>query len=82
MFRIARATTPVAARTARGTRLRYVLSEPARVRVTIKRAVRRNGHTRYRRIGTLRRTGVAGANRIRFSGRIGGARCDPAATAR
>ena len=71
VFRIARATTPVAARTARGTRLRYVLSEPARVRVTIKRAVRRNGHTRYRRIGTLRRSGVAGANRIRFSGRIG-----------
>ena len=40
-----RAETPVAAQARRGTRIRYTLSEPARVRVTIKRA------SRGRRVG-------------------------------
>jgi hypothetical protein len=70
-FAIGRARTAVAARTARGTRLRYTLSEPARVTVAIKRAVRRGGHIRYRMIGALKRTGKSGANSIRFTGRIG-----------
>ena len=51
----------------RGTRLRYSLSEPARVALRIKRA--RNG--RYRTIATLTRRGAAGANTIRFTGRVG-----------
>ena len=65
-FAVARARTPVTARTRRGTRLRYTLSESARVKVVIRRAGRRG-----RRAGTLRRSGANGANAIRFSGRIG-----------
>ena len=71
VFTVARASTPVAAQAARGTRLRYTVSEPAQVTVAIKRAVRRDGHIRYRTGGTLKRTGTSGANSIRFSGRIG-----------
>ena len=67
VFAVARAATPRAARTARGTSLRYTLSESARVMVKIQRKSR----TRYRRVGTLRRSGVKGPNRIRFTGRIG-----------
>jgi hypothetical protein len=71
IFAIARASTPVAARTARGTRLRYTLSEPARVTVALKRAVKRSGQLRYRRVGSLKRSGARGANTLRFTGRIG-----------
>jgi hypothetical protein len=71
VFAIARASTPASARAARGTRLRYALSEPARVTVAIKGAVKRGGHIRYRTVGTLKRSGSAGANSIRFTGRIG-----------
>ena len=71
VFTIARARTPVATRSARGTRLRYTLSEPARVTVAVKRAVKRAGHVRYRSVGSLRRSGARGANAIRFSGRLG-----------
>jgi hypothetical protein len=66
-FAVARAATPRAARAKRGTSLRYTLSENARVALKIQR----KGRTRYRSVGTLRRAGVKGANRIRFSGRIG-----------
>lgn len=66
-FAVARARTPVAARARRGTRLRYTLSESARVKLVIRRAGRRG-----RRVGTLSRSGAKGANAIRFSGRIGG----------
>jgi hypothetical protein len=71
VFAIARARTPVAAGSARGTRLRYSLSEPARVSISVKRAIRRDGHVRYRTVGSLRRSGATGANTVRFSGRIG-----------
>jgi hypothetical protein len=71
VFAIARARTPVAARTARGTRLRYTLSEPARVSISVKHAVKRDGHVRYRTVGSLRRTGAYGPNTMRFTGRIG-----------
>jgi hypothetical protein len=70
-FTVARASTPVAARASGGTRLRYALSEGARVTIAIRRAVRRGGHAHLRTIGSLRRTGSQGANTIRFSGRIG-----------
>lgn len=69
VFAIARAGTPLAARAARGTRLRYRLSEPGRVRIAIKR--RPAGRRRYRTVGTLRRSATSGANSIRFSGRLG-----------
>jgi len=71
VFTVARASTPASARAARGTRLRYSLSEPARVTVAIKRAVKRGGRVRYRTVGTLKRSGTGGANSIRFTGRIG-----------
>lgn len=67
VFAVARAATPRAARAARGTTLRYTLSENARVALKIQR---KRG-TRYRTVGTLRRNGVSGPNRIRFTGRIG-----------
>ena len=70
-FAVARASTPVAARARGGTRLRYSLSERARVTVAIQRAVKRGGHVRYRTVGSLRRDSAQGANTIRFSGRIG-----------
>ena len=66
-FAVARSATPRAARAKRGTSLRYALSEKARVVLKIQR----KGRTRYRSVGTLRRAGLEGANRIRFSGRIG-----------
>jgi hypothetical protein len=68
LFALARAATPVSARVARGTRFRYRLSEAARVTIRIQRA-RPGG--RYVGVGTLRRSGAKGANRIRFTGRIG-----------
>ena len=70
-FTVARASTPLAARTTGGTRLRYILSERARVTVAIKRVVKRGGRVRLRTVGSLRRDGAQGANTIRFSGRIG-----------
>jgi hypothetical protein len=71
VFTVARASTPLAARASGGTRLRYILSERARVTVAIKRAVRRGGHVRLRTVGSLTRDGAQGANTIGFSGRIG-----------
>jgi hypothetical protein len=41
------------------------------VTVTLKRAVKRAGHIRYRAVGSLRRSGARGANAVRFSGRLG-----------
>jgi hypothetical protein len=67
VFAVARGATPRAARAARGTTLRYTLSENARVALKIR--VKRD--TRYRTVGALRRNGVSGPNRIRFTGRIG-----------
>ena len=62
-FVVGRARTAVAAG-ARGTRFRYTLSENAKVTLRIKR---RNG----RSAGKLVRTAKKGANRLKFSGRIG-----------
>ena len=80
VFTVARASTPVAARASGGTRLRYILSERARVTVAVKRAVKRGGHVRLRTVGSLRRDGAQGANTIRFSGRIGRRALRPGAT--
>jgi hypothetical protein len=55
-------------RVAHGTRLRYTLSENARVTLRFQRIGRRG---RPSAVGTLRRAGTKGLNRIRFSGRIG-----------
>jgi hypothetical protein len=67
-FALGRAATPTAARAPRGTSFRYSLSESARVTVTIQRRV---AGGRLRTVGTLRRSGAAGPNRLRFSGRVG-----------
>jgi hypothetical protein len=61
-FAVGRATTATAA-VARGTRLRYQLSEAATVVVRIFRG--------RRSAGKLTRHGAAGSNVVRFSGRIG-----------
>jgi hypothetical protein len=54
---------------ARGTRLRFTLSEPAGVRVVIERV--RPGRRLRRRVATLTRTGLSqGRNAVRFSGRL------------
>jgi hypothetical protein len=47
--------------------LRYTVSETAHVVMKIQQKAR----IRYRTVGTLRRSGLEGPNRIRFTGRIG-----------
>jgi hypothetical protein len=60
------------ARLRRSARVSYVLSEPATVRFTLRRAIRRRGHTRYVPMrGSFTRAGRLGANSFRFTGRIG-----------
>ncbi len=80
-FRVSRAATPRVAAARRGTVIGYTLSEAAttRLRIERRRIVRRGGRRvkRYRRAGTLRRTGKAGRRRVRFSGRIGRKRLRP-----
>ena len=67
-FAVSRRRTPTAARTRRGTTIRYALSEPSAVRLRLQRAV---AGRRWVTAGVLRRQAVAGANRVAFSGRIG-----------
>ena len=67
VFAIARVGTPSAARGARGTKFRYTLSEPTRVRVTLQRVL----SGRFRTVGRLSRKGAKGANSIGFSGKVG-----------
>jgi hypothetical protein len=71
-FAVARRATGVTA-ARRGTRVRYSLSEPAAVTLRVQRLAGRRART----VGTLRRSGLAGANRVRFSGRIGRRRLAP-----
>ena len=59
------------ASSARRIRLRYTLSESARVAIAIQRVVRRGGKVRYRTFGTLVRNGAEGGNRTRFSRKLG-----------
>jgi hypothetical protein len=73
-FRVAKATTPQAARAKRGTAFRYTLSEPATVTIEIQRKRRcrsRAACKRYRSVGTLTRKAALLRNSTRFSGRIG-----------
>lgn len=69
-FAVARAATPRAAGAKRGTTLRFTLSESARVVLKIQRK-RGGGRSGYGTVGTLRRSGIEGANRVRFTGRVG-----------
>ena len=65
-FRVGRASTPqVALKAPVGTKLRYALSEPATVAITIER--QRSG----KGAGTLTRAGTAGPNAMPFTGRVG-----------
>jgi len=52
-------------------RLRFTLSEAARVRVTIERK-RGGGKLRFRQIATLTRKGTTGRNALRLGTRVGG----------
>jgi hypothetical protein len=70
LFAIGRASTPRAARTHHGTRFRYTLSERAKVSLKIQRRLR-GRHARYRTVARLTRSGKAGVNLTRFTGRIG-----------
>ncbi len=85
-FRVAKASTPIAARKApRGTTLSYTLSEAASVRFKVQqvRKGRKKGKrcvvgrttgkrcTTRRTRGTLTRTAAAGASKLAFSGRVG-----------
>jgi PKD domain len=67
------------ARARKGSTLRFRLSEPARVRIAFERMRKRGGKTRYIRLRSkpLKRKGKKGGNRVRFSGRLGGARLSP-----
>jgi hypothetical protein len=56
----------------RSARVSYRLSEPATVLFTLRRAIRRRGHTRYVPMrGSFTRAGRLGDNRFRFTGRVG-----------
>jgi Tol biopolymer transport system component len=87
-FRVSSKSTAVSAkrkRAPKGTRIRFTLSEAAKVSLKIERkgkgrkkgskcvAKRKTGKrcTLYKAKGSLRRTGKAGANSVAFSGRIG-----------
>jgi hypothetical protein len=59
----------------RGATVRFTLSEPARVRLTVQRRNRLGAWVPVR--GVLVRTGRAGANALRFTGAIGGRRLAP-----
>jgi hypothetical protein len=67
VFAVGRARTAISASAAHRTRFRYTLSEPARVTITVQRALK----GRYRTVGKLTRNGRQGANSTRFTGRIG-----------
>ncbi len=73
-FRVGARATAIST-VARGTTVAYSLSEPVTAvfridrRVSVRRGTRRV--VRYRRAGTLRRSGSAGPRRVPFSGRIG-----------
>jgi PKD domain len=59
------------ARVRKGSNLRYRLSEPARVRITLERRRKAGGKARYVRLRSnpLSKKGKKGGNRVRFSGR-------------
>jgi subtilisin-like proprotein convertase family protein len=65
---IAGLTIPARLRRGRPATIRYRLSEPAAVTLRFERVAGR----RRVRVGTLRRASRAGANRVRFTGRLGG----------
>jgi Ca2+-binding RTX toxin-like protein len=62
-------------RVRRSVTIRFALSEAAKITLRVERRVRRRGVTRYVRVsGSIRRQAVAGANRVRFNGRLAGKR--------
>jgi hypothetical protein len=71
-FAVGRKRTPlVAKRVPRGSKLRFRLSEPARVKIRLERRARRGRRAGYRKVAVLtRRRQKTGANTVRFSGRI------------
>jgi hypothetical protein len=64
-FTVGSARTAISARVAHGTSFNYVLSEPAKVVLQIKRVGAK------RAIGKLTRSAKSGRNTVKFSGRIG-----------
>jgi hypothetical protein len=67
------------ARTKTGAKVTYRLSAAGKVKFTVLRAKRSKGRTRWVKVGkTISRTGKAGANTLRFSGRVRGKKLKPA----
>ena len=77
-FRAAK-SGPAVSRARVGTKVSFALSERSSVRFTVQRqAKRRNGAKRWIAIkGSFRFAGKAGANSLRFRGRIGGRKLKP-----
>jgi hypothetical protein len=86
-FAVGKKATPLVAKVVRGSTLKFTLSEAGAVTIKVVRELPglRSGKrcvapkkgkkgkkcTRLKTMGTLKRTGVAGANKIAFSGRLG-----------
>jgi hypothetical protein len=86
-FAVGKKATPLVAKVVRGSTLKLTLSEAGAVTIKVVRELPglRSGKrcvapkkgkkgkkcTRLKTMGTLKRTGVAGANKIAFSGRLG-----------
>ena len=71
VFAVGSVRTAISASAAHRTRFRYTLSEPARVTITIQRALAGSRKGRYRTVGRLTRNARQGSNSTAFSGRIG-----------
>lgn len=69
--------TPSVFRKGHGTTFRYTLSEPAQVFVRIERVVCCGQGTRLRSVGRFVVGATQGADRLRFTGRVGGRRLGP-----
>lgn len=66
------------ARTRTGAKVTFTLSAAGTVRLTVLKAKRVRGHTRWVKVGkAIARAGNAGANTLRFSGRVRGKRLKP-----
>jgi len=66
------------ARARTGAKVTYRLSAAGTVKFTVLRAKRSKGRTRYVKVGkAIGRAGKAGANTLRFSGRVGGRKLKP-----
>jgi PKD domain/Lactonase, 7-bladed beta-propeller len=62
-----------------GTTFRFKVSENARVRFTIERKRKKSGRARFKRVGSLRKKGKAGLNKLKWNGKAKGKPLAPGA---